>query len=101
MLCHASETFAPTWVDAGISGVTALVIQPCAGEALARRRRAACDCLKVLTTAEDALRLQSFPDDVAILLRLAPDLLEDRVDVEELEGRLAAPLQRGIEAFVN
>ena len=59
------------------------------------------DGLEVLAAADDALRLEPLPDDVAVLLRLAPDLLEDRIDVEELEGRLAAALERGVEALVD
>ena len=45
--------------------------------------------LEVLAPADDARRLQPLPDDVAVLLRLAPDLVEDGVDVEELERGLA------------
>ena len=101
VLRHAREPVAPPGVDARIGRVTPLVLQPRAREALARLRRAARDALEVLAAADDALRLEPLPDDVAVLLRLAPDLLEDRVDVEELEGRLAAPLERGVEAFVD
>src|SRR5262245_59634246 len=101
MLCHASEPLAPTRVDTGISGVTALVLQPSAGEALARRSRAARDSLKVLATADDALRLESLPDDVTVLLGLPPDLLENGVDVEELEERLPTAFEGGVETFVN
>ena len=101
VLRHAREAVAPAGVDARIGRVTPLVRQPRAREALARLRRAARDALEVLAAADDALRLEPLPDDVAVLLRLAPDLLEDRIDIEELEGRLAAPLERGVEALVD
>src|SRR5262245_15203140 len=101
MLRHTREALAPPGVDAPISRVTALVREPGAREPFARLRRSACDALEVLATADDALRLEPLPDDVAILLRLASDLLENGVDIEELEGRLAAPLECGVEAFVD
>ena len=61
-------------------------------QARAKRSRACgrstCESLEVLAAANNALGLESLPDDVAVLLRLAPNLLEDGVDVEELEGAL-------------
>src|SRR4030095_12441347 len=80
---------------------TPLVLDPGAREALARLRRADRDAFEVLAATNDALCFEPLPDDVAVLLRLTPNLLEDRIDVEEFEGHLAAPPERGIEALVD
>src|SRR5262249_61113490 len=57
--------------------------------------------LEALLPADDALCLEPLPDDVAVLLRLAPDLVEDRFDVQELERRLPTALQGLVEALVH
>jgi hypothetical protein len=90
VLAHALEAVAPPGVDAGVAGAAALVGEPAAGEALAGLRGAAGEGLEVVAAADDAGGLEALPDDVAVVLGLAADLGEDRVDVEELEGLLAA-----------
>jgi hypothetical protein len=45
--------------------------------------------VEVLASADDAIGFEALPHDVSVDARLAPDLLEDAVDVEELEGRAA------------
>lgn len=91
---HALEPLAPARVDTRVGDVATLVLEPGAREALLALDRACGDGLEVLAPADDPLGLEPFPDDVAVLLPLAPDLVEDRIDVEKLEGLLAAPLER-------
>src|SRR5262249_20411257 len=64
-------------------------------------RRASGNGLEFVATTDDALSLEPFPNDVAVLLGLPSHLVEDRVDVEELERRFAPALERNVEAFVD
>src|SRR5262249_14688319 len=95
------EPLAPARIDAGIGRIATFVLEPGPSEALLGLGRTRGERLEVLTPADDALGLEALPDDLAVLPRLAADLFEDAVDVEELEGRFAATLERRVEAFID
>ena len=101
MVGDALETFAPPRVDSCIGRVSTFVRQPGAYEALPRLCGSSRDCLEVFAPTHDAFGFEAFPYDVAVLLRLTANLVEDRINVEKLKGRLASALEGCVEALVD